>query len=441
MAIHFIFLVAGTNDKPADEFSDQARARAKEWVDSLVKNRAGASALAVAGDLVRFLLFQCPDNSVRVAELALKAKGTSTKLSWVDVASFTASGDPAADPSKFVVKPSGSDLLGMPHVYRSIRAAPDKSVLELAVMSHAWVDGPVTQSGSVSDDSPPPNDTATGFPLRNSGDTNGRVRTDFFPNMGEDPATIGKNALDEFKAKFDPKGQVVIFGCDGQDGPRVPTEVPVDPNDSTKGTFTAARPHLKSTAGEVIHQAYVKPLKEHARGGAAAYAELLRKGSVPDSTDVTIDMLWEFKDEVRDVKAGGHYNVIDLGDLQSLHYGMDTGFFPDPTTGPTKFTTKWNKVLGFVARQMQVIYGFKAAEVLAPLGVKVLSGPPGTKATEDGTGQSAVCGKHTKGTECTDIIQFYRTFIRLPTGDVDPRRYFVFDNDAVNHINDLAKVV
>jgi hypothetical protein len=201
------------------------------------------------------------------------------------------------------------------------------------------------------------------------------------------------------------------------------------------------RPHLKSTAGEVIHQAYVRPLKSGARGTTAAYVALLRKGSVPDTTPVTIDMGWEFTDEARDVKAGGHYNVIDPSDLQSLHYGMDTAFFPDPTTGPTSFTKQWNQVLGFVARQMQIVYGFQAAVALAPLGVTVLTGPPGTKSTEDGTGQMAVCGKYSKGSDCADTVNFYTTFVRVSTGPVGERRYFALNNDAVNHINDLAKVI
>lgn len=448
MAIYFIFLVAGTNQKPVDEFSDAARARAKQWVDSLVDNQASPSALAAVGDLVRFVLFKCEDNTVHVAELELKAKGTTTRLSWQSLAAFTASGDAKADPSKFVETPSAGGQIGMPHVYHSVRKAPATSILELAVLSHAWFDGPVIQiASSVNDDSPPadvpdPNNPGDKLPLRNVGDPGGRVRTDFFPNMGEDPATTGKNALDEFKAKFSPKGQFFVFGCDGQDGPRVPTQVPVDAANHPDGpTFLAARPHLKSTAGEVIHQAYVRPLKGGARGSAAtAYAELLR-GSVPDTTDVTIDMGWEFEDEVRDIRAGGHYNVVDKRDLRSLHFGLDTKFFPNPSTGSTTFTKKWNQVLGFVARQMQTIYGFQAAIALTPLGVKVLTGPPGTKSSEDGKGQLAVCGNYAKTSDCRYTVQFYEKFIRLSSGSSGERRYFLLDKDAVKHINDLARVI
>lgn len=442
MAILFIFLVAGTDDGAPEVFADRAKARAKQWVTKFVDEVGKASALALAGDLVRFVLFKCRNNAAYVAELELKSKGTATKLRWTGLASFTASGDAAYDPSKFVVMPSGTTLLGMPHIYQSVRKAPEKSILELAVLSHAWVDGPVLQGSSpVNDDSPPPDDQTTGvpLPLRNAGDTQGRVRTDFSPNMGEDPAGVGNSALDEFKARFSPKGSFFIFGCDGQDGPRVPTNVPVDAKGNPTGpTFLAARPHLKSTAGEVIHQVYVKPLKDASRGSETAYTKMLRKGSVPDATTVTIDMAYEFKDEVRDVRAGGHYNVVDLTDLQTLHYGMDPQFFN--VTG-TKFTKRWDQVLGFIARQMQTVYGYQAAKALVPSGVTVLTGAPGTKSSEDGKDQMAVCGNFPATTDCNYIVNFYSTFIRLSTGPIGERKFFALDDAAVSHIDTLATVI
>ena len=456
VSIYFIFLVAGTNGKPKDLFSDEATTRAKAWVKRLVDERKTSGALAVAGDFVRFLRFKAEDSSVRVAELALKAKAADivTDLKWTKLSAFSGSGGTTYDPSNILVMPVGGDTLGMPHIYQSVRKAPAKSILELGVLSHAWFDGPVLQIDSpINDDFPPAPDPTTGLLLRNKGDKQGRVRTDFFANMGEDPAGIGKDALKEFVAAFSPKGAFYVFGCDGQDGPRVPTLVPgnaKNPSDPAKPPFTAQRPHLKSTAGEVIHQAYVKPLKDDARGEAtaavAAYAKILRGKTVANTTDVTIDMRYEFKDEVADiVKRDGHYNVIDMDDLRTLHYGLDPKFFPPapaPTTAnpspipPFKFTKHWDQLLGFVARQMQIIYGFQAALALTPLGVTVFTGAPGTKAKDDKSGQMAVCGGEASS-ECIDVVEFYKRFV----GSVDDRRYFVLDTAGVARINALALVL
>ena len=110
MAVYFIFLVAGTDRKLPDVFTDRAKARAKQWTTDLIDGRKKSSARAKAGDIVRFVLFKCKDNTAFVAELELKKKDNSEKVTWHDLATFSTNVT-ADNPSKFVVMPSAGQLI------------------------------------------------------------------------------------------------------------------------------------------------------------------------------------------------------------------------------------------------------------------------------------------------------------------------------------------
>ena len=469
MSIRFVFIVTGTNASTKASavklYSTMAVKRAQYWADKLVAARFDAGALVPAGDTVRFIHFKCEDDTVHVVDLDLALKGDKqvTNLGggrWKALKDFVATGDPKFDPANIVEV--GTDGITMPHVYHSIRKvgtdAP-QSLLELVIFSHAFADGPVIRKApdGGKDDEIPALTWPTHEPKRSDKDPNGRARTDFFPNMGEDPTGTGKSALDDFKKAFGDRSTFVIFGCEGSDAPRVKTTV---------AGASQNRPWIKSTAGELVNAAYRKKLKSK-NSADQALADLIRKKAVPGTTKLAIDMGAEFKEEAADVKASNEdttkshdhhvsYGVTKTSDLKTLHYGMDSSFFPTPSTPPPsgpdpdlQLNKSWAQVLGVIARLMKETYAFKAAEVLAPLGVTVLGGPPGTHTKDDATGQMAVCGKQKDSdqTECIQLVTFYRDFLRSSSSkngnasqDDINRRYFIFDSDTLTFINTLAAV-
>ena len=80
----------------------------------------------------------------------------------------------------------------------------------------------------------------------------GRVRTDFASNMGEDPDVAlapgvfprigGQDALAEFKAKFDPDALFLICGCNGQDAGHGGWHGNIQPPGDTPGHSHAGYP-------------------------------------------------------------------------------------------------------------------------------------------------------------------------------------------------------
>jgi hypothetical protein len=469
MSIHFVFIVTGTNIHGVKSlYSAMAVERAKYWADKLVDARFDADAIVTAGDTVRFVHFKCQDDIVRVVDLDLALKGDKQVKNlggskWKALKDFVATGDPNFDP-KNLVDAVGTAGITMPQVYSSIRKVGTKaphSLLELAIFSHAFVDGPMlrTSPDGGKDDEIPALTWTTGEPKRSAKDPNGRARTDFQPNMGEDPTGKGKNALTAFKNAFTNKSTFVIFGCEGSDAPRVTTTI--------ASGETKNRPWIKSTAGELINAVYRKTLRSKTSADKAV-ADLIRgkKTAVLATTVLAIDMGAEFTEEAGDVNASqndhtkGHdhhvsYEVTDKGDLKTLHYGMDSSFFPTPSTPPPsppdpqlKLNKSWAQVLGVIARLIKETYAFKAAEVLAPEGVTVLGGPPGTHTKDDSSGQMAVCqDKASKSDECMQFVTFYRDFLRSSSStngnasqDDINRRYFIFDKNTLTFINTLAAV-
>jgi hypothetical protein len=444
--IKFVFIA--TADDAA--FEDAATARTKELCSDFYDSRLNASGPLPAPAILRFVHFRNNTDEVRVFEFTLGTGATPKpppKITWKSLASFVASGDAKFSPATFV--DSGTPL-DIKNLYHSVRGAPPGSVLELSIYSHGWTEGPLLRSHSSSNDDNPPA-AISGLPMRNPSDTDGRARTDFEDNMGEDPTvgsaagvfprTGGKGALAEFKAAFDKNAKFLICGCNGQDPIR-------DSNNVHIAT-------LKATATQLINQAYTLPTRANenektkkTKSAAATLGAVLAKNTIP-TNPIDIDMGAEFADELRDIQAGGHYTQFDTVDLQAdknrrleLHYELDTKFFPavNRTNGAvdnqqvTKFQRDFTQVQGAVARRMQQMYGFKAA---SKLGIKILAGPVGVKSSVIPDKQMQVCGvKNAKPSECERALGFHEKFMGLTK---DKRNYFVFDQQAVGHINDLAK--
>jgi hypothetical protein len=436
--IKFVFIVTadhGTFDSLADE-------RTLELCRRFYGNRLKPGAVLPAPAVLRFVHFHCLSNKINAFDFSLSTTAsprppTSMKRKWKALADFVAAGDPAFSPLAFVDSSASFTIL---NVYHSIRGAPAGSVLELSIFSHGWAEGPIIRADADSSDDNPPA-PINGLPLRNPNDTDGRARTDFESNMGEDPTagkpagqlprTGGKDALKEFKAAFDPKASFIIFGCNGQDPVR----------DPATNSHVAT---LKSSAGQVIHQAFLLPMAANEakkKNDAAKLGATLASGNLPADLEVPINMGAEFDDERRDIDAGGHYTqfdpdrAVDKVERRKAHYALDTTFFPAAGSTVLTFKRKWTSVLGFVARRAQQTYPFKAA---SKLGIDVLSGPVGTKSSVVKNDQMKVCAT-AKESECTRIVHFHETFMRSGASAKAERRYFVYDAATVTRINTLAQ--
>ena len=447
MADPIKFIVIATADDGA--FEAAATARALELCKKFYDLRLTMGSVLPAPAVLRFIHFKNNTNEIRVFDFSLATTvkpRPPAKIKWESLSSFVATGDASFSPATFLDTTPPLDILNL---YHSIRGAPAGSVLELSIYAHGWTEGPILRAHAPNSNDNSPPAPINGLPMRKLSDTDGRSRTDFEDNMGEDPQvgaaagvfprTGGKNALAEFKAAFDKNALFLICGCNGQDAVRDPA------NNNLIGI-------LEATATQVIDQAYTIPVQANeaekskkTKSAAAKLGAILAKGTIPPDP-FEIDMGAEFASELRDIRHGGHYSEFDPLDTQKdknrrleLHYELDQKFFPAVrrTNGvvdnqqETKFSRNFTQVQGVVARRMQLMYGFKAA---SKLGIGVLAGPVGVKSSLIPDKQMQVCGT-TKLSKCTRALGFHQTFMGILMGE---RKYFLFDQQAVDHINNLA---
>jgi hypothetical protein len=446
--IKFIFIVsAHPLQSPSGTFVAAAEARTVELCQRFYLQRSKPGAVLPAPAVLQFLHFDCEHKTINVFDFPLLTTAkprpptvAELQRKWTALADLPASGDPSS-PTTFV--DSSLDTHGrftILNIYHSIRGAPPESVLELSIFGHGWPEGPVIHNtGDCPLPSPP---TINGLPIRLPDDADGRARTDFEDNMGENPnlgkppgqfpRTGGKDALKEFKAAFDPQASFIVFGCNGQDPVRNPTNNCLD-----------AR--LKSSAEQVIHQAYVLTIaaREAKKNNlAATIGKDLAAGKVP-ADPVPIDMGAEFDEERHDIDGGNtaydkffNDKALDKEARKQKHYRLDAAFFPAATSAELKFNRPWSSILGFVARRTQQTYAFKAA---SKLGIDVLGGPTGTLSSVGKKDrQQLVCGEF-RGSRCTRIVHFHEVFMRTDPSRKSERRYFVYDARTVAHINTLAQ--
>jgi hypothetical protein len=424
-----------TGEKLGETLPFSAMARA--WMFKLVNqwNRKPEFNLPAR---VIFVHFDFETNKVSVYEHAFPLKGEkrpSLRSAWKELA------DPRDDFKEIDISThdnnaNATKTLSITNVYSSIRRLPVGSVLDVSIFSHAYVKGPVLINTSDTEDQ------AGGSSNRTAKDMDGRARTDFNPNMGEDAA--GSDALTKFVAAFDPKGHFRVFGCNSQD-------------------VVGTGEYKRSAVFQVIHQAYNKPVRS-----SSALGKKLRKKEVP-TEHITLDMWEEMMNEAeRDANIAAKKDPSKpkwsamsaaqrntaANNLLTLHRTQDVFFYPEPNSNPAvapqtqQINRFWGDILALVARKIAEGYVFKAAKALAAHGVTCHGAPPGVGGNnEPDLRQLAlmrVCYA-LKEFGCDDAygpwLNFYKNFFfvdgnGVPMKDAFDERYYVrYNNESVNIIN------
>jgi hypothetical protein len=417
-----------------------------ELVAQFWRNRKKATAVVKADTVLRFIHFDSHAAAVQIYEHDFKtqksrvhdvgARARQIERNWttLDASFVTKHGtlDSTHDPKTFVewqpiaaAKAAGStQAVSIVNVYHSVRKAPRGSVLELSVLSHAFVDGPVLF-----------NTSAGAGTRRDPDDTDGRAEIDFQKDMGEDGAS-NANALDEFKNGFAAVGSFRIWGCNIQD---IVLTIP-----DTGGTIKQ-RCLIMSTVRQVVEEAYARPLR---KGGAIA--KLLRdtKKLPPGSTNIPVNMANQIALErslQSDPHAGHGFTPFPPPRLFEIRYDEDFPnhayhpFFRGERNAAGNFagviTRTLSEIVQFVAKETLPTYFFAAAQALKT--VTVVGGAPGTSAELDGAGQQLI------GPARLYEAKFFSKFFGVSINDPDAtvqRHYAFLDNqgNAVKTILDRA---
>jgi hypothetical protein len=442
-----VFLASGTDlsdpDAPKPSvFTPRAGNRAR----AIIRQAQSHSPGVWGGATLRFVHFSFGGDQVEYYEYDPADKSPQSMnwrrspFPWVKLEDSSSSGDPAYDPKTFVSVPVAPATMSIVDIYHSVRGAPPSSVLDLSIFSHAFIEGPVLVNTVDTE----PDAFPDGSPQRTSTDRDGRVRTDFHPNMGEDPAvgssgpirSGGKDALAEFKAKFHPAGAFRVYGCDVQD-------VAVDPDNNQ-------RKLLVSTVFQVLHQAYAKPIRAAhlgQTGTAADFGRRLLKGPVPESnTSVALNMAEEFANEAALPATDHAHSHLPVDKLRELHYGIDPTFFRDEQG--MQLDRLWQELIQFIARRTMEIYVFKAADAT---GITCYGAVPGTGGEYEqamADPQMRVCRQTgfgcSPGEVYTPYLKFYETFMDVSCTEPQTsaklqRNYGIFDAAAVAALKDHAE--
>jgi hypothetical protein len=400
--IKFVIVATGTDDAPAT-FTSLGTRHVQFMVRQLNDTKGKAVSPLTPPAVVRFVHFDWQHDRIMVYEHPFPPKGAkAAKVVWKELSAFTSSeGTPADDPATFITKSAPVSIVD---VYRAVRKAPRGSVLDVSVYSHGFIDGPVL--GNTGDAQMT---ASTGEPIRTPSDQDGRTRSDFTPHMGEADPVANKDALKDFREGFAPNATYRIFGCHVQDI--------VD--GSAFGEST--RSLIRSTPFEVIRAAYIVQLTKNTAAGKE-----LRKKKKPAT--VTMDMGWEFEIEDEKNDTSDHLTDFNKSELQTLHYGLDTTFFPDPNSGPLKFDKPFTEVIKFIARQTKLGYIFKAAEAMPA--VACMGAVPGSGGDFETSGNRLM---FVPRNDWGLILKFFQDFMGIK---LDPRNYGTFDAAGVAAIND-----
>jgi hypothetical protein len=359
-------------------------------------------------------------------------------------------------------------------MYHAVRQATPGTIIDVSIYSHGFVEGPVLAANSNDQlDRVRPAPDGSRFPLqpgdtvrlpkRDPQDTDGRVRTDFAKNMGEDPtkAKEGANALAEFRAGFIPSGATYrVYGCNVQDIP----------------FHNGARVLIRATANQVITDVWIAPRKfaradargiidgpnglthlnniyTHQAERIALGKKLMKatKSNVVKADPVVLHMGAEFNleqhlgDEER-----RHLDTLSDADLLAAHY--DTDLVRDPITNDevegTFFKTStgaketspdlsrtYDQVIKFLAGQIMKLYAFAAARALP--NVTVFGGLPGSSGEREAASDTQRMHVDEK---YQSLLNFYSIYMGISTrepGADRQRNYGVFDAAMVAKINAL----
>lgn len=456
--IKYVFIVTGRNDphKPTDTPDPmQFTVMAAQHVlaDILRYNRIkGTSTSPFTGSTtVRFLRYAFYDPSAPGFNIN-DVKTQTGSISSFDHSFPSVGAIPAPGISKITWTPV-NDLTNFPmstlisivdmyHAVRNVGKTSPGSVLSINFYSHGFVQGPVLANTSdVTQNNP---FTPSNLPRRTTADRDGRARTDFQSNMGEDPTQGNANALAEFQAGLADGATIRCFGCDATEVLNIP--LPNDPNPEEI--------IIRSTAFQVIHAAYVVPrLFASGLGSATKYgndanliADLTSSGKVIRAkgkpTLMLVPMQREFTVEVEEAPTL-EIDEFPVDQLRVLHYSTDKtaadpiGFFGSDID----FTLirAFTDVVKYAARQVLTTYIYAAASSLT--NVTCFGALPGIGADFDKHGGEDVrmaINLKTYGSR----LNFYSTYLEIDHKDPGvpkQRNYARLDGATVvkinNHLN------
>jgi hypothetical protein len=452
--VRFFVLVSQHDDTGHKKmkFEKMVPFRAIEILKEAVDKKSRLGALIERPTMLRFLHFDFKGDQdkgeIKVAQFVLekstKSAPSQSDLHWHELENEFDAGLDAGeetDPKIFAHdKNAGPECeaigdktrLSIVHVYHSVRGAPRGSVMEIGIYSHAWLEGPVLTPDSFDND--PTKTFNDGSPRRNPADKDCRKRTDFAPNMGEDPAVPaqgapeskirsgGRHALDEFKAKLHDNATFRVHGCNSQDPAFDKDRKVVD--------------YIRSTTLQVLNQAHVH-LNKH------------WPAKPPDK--VRIDMAEEFKNEndvkekkedERQEKIKGYQRQVVYRkpeQLQGWHYAIDPYFFPKdkteegvPVPVAWVFHPTWSALLGFAARRMKDTYMFSAAQALThDTHIQVFGALPGTYADNDPSDH------YLHAVDGVGACEFFSKYMGVSS--TKTKKYGVLNADAVKSVEALAR--
>jgi hypothetical protein len=408
--IKFVLVATGFNDGRANSFTIRATNHTSWMIGKLNAGIGKIDSPLTRPAIVRFIHFDWQNDMILVHEHQFPTKGLKNPLPvWSELSTFAPTeGTAAFNPKSFITKSSviGGNRVGISivDIYRAVRNAPRGSVLDVSVYSHGFVEGPVVENTGDAQLTAP-----NGEPIRTESDLDGRVRSDFTPHMGEKDMVANKDALKDFREGFAPNATFRIFGCNSQD--------------IVDGTSfgQSSRSLLRSTVFQVIRAAYIVQLSKNTAAGKE-----LRKKKKP--TSVTLDMGFELDIEDDINNRSPHLTTFNKAQLQELHYGLDSSFFPDKKTGALKFDKPFAEVVKFIARRTKISYIFKAAEALPT--VTCFGAVPGSGGDYEKSGNKLMFVP--KG-DWGMILLFFKNFMGI---ELDERNYGRFDADSVATIND-----
>ena len=419
--VKYVFIATGQNTESAGPafFTVLAAASVMNQVRVLSKNKHRTDSRITVPSTVSFVHFNFEKNTVQYYTHAFATTGKDPFSKQIMKNPQSMFSD--ANPVGFIRK---SPTMSITDVYHSVRAAPDHSVLDVHLFSHGFLEGPVlmdtndTLEGTDGDHFP------DGSPKRDPADLDGRKRTDFAPNMGEDPTKPGEGqassgggtALAEFLRGFALQATFRAYGCNIQDKVIVP-----DANPTTQ--------LVRSTPFLVLHEVFDKPIQNR----TSTLGQALRASASARPTDVPIDMDRECDNETK--LKDPHdptqpLTTLTKTQLIAAHSSTDSTFFNGDTTG--HITRNYNDIIEYIARQAIDTYIFVAADALP--GVTCYGAVPGTS----GEREEPVGGDRTmivKG--FGRYLMFYRRYVEIDTvdpGTLRPLHYGRFDTATVAKI-------
>lgn len=411
--VKFAFIVTGVGGHSgARFFTVLAASQVIGDVRVLSKNKHRADSRITPPATVHFVLFDFESDAISYYAHSFAPTGRDgfSKAINKNPQSMWSASDPDVT---FVTKSTPISILD---VYHAVRNAPPHSVLQVDFYSHGFLEGPVLAANSNDTyENTPQQSFPNGDPQRDPNDQDGRARTDFARNMGEEPSTAGKGkdkqgqgwALDEFRNGFATGASFRVFGCNVQD---------------VVSTKNGPRDLIRSSVFEVVRQVFDLPLKRNTALGATLRAD---KHAMPAS--VSIDLGYECTLELQ---ADDPPNLTHA-ELLAAHAKNDPTFFAGLVPSGT-IQRSYTDVVKYVAGQVTKTYIFKAADALT--GITCFGAVPGT------SGERELPAGDARTMHIPDFARYLKFFLRyLDIASNEPaavrqRRYGLFDTATVAKI-------